>query len=216
MQIQGWEETSHFHTTQWTMVLSAGGPTTDLSTNALSRLCQRYYYPVYAFIRSRGNNPSDSEDLTQAFFEKLLEKSILAHADPNRGKFRCFLMTSIKNFLHSEYERRSALKRGGDVTALSFDYDSAEQRFTGAVVSYDDPEKLFHREWSRTLIESVTATVRMCYDGPEKKKLFDALQEHLWCDSEAIPYPMLADQLGISLSSIKVTVFECGPSFVRF
>ena len=216
MQLPSRNEAYQFHTTQWSMVLSAGGPTTDSSVSALSQLCERYYFPVYAYIRNSGHNREDTEDLTQAFFERLLEKAILSHADPSRGRFRCFLLTAAKNFLHSQHQKQTAKKRGGGQTILSLDYAQADEQFTQLASNELDPEKLFDREWSRMVIAKVIAQVRESCQGPEKVALFEALQSHLWSDSDAVPYPQLAEQLDLTLSAVKVGAFRLRARFREF
>lgn len=209
-------ENLSFHTTQWSMVLSAGGPTTDSSQQALAQLCERYYYPVYAYIRKRGNGPKDTEDFTQAFFVKLLSSSSLAQADPERGRFRYFLMTAVKNFLHSEYRKRSAQKRGGGLQHLSLDYTAAESQYGASDLAHetDDPESLYLREWGRTLIDNVIRQIRIEQSNPQKVALVERLLEsHLWDDSDAVPYPELAKQFETSVSNVKVTAFRLRARF---
>jgi len=202
-----------FDTTQWSMVLSAGGPTCDSSVTALSQLCERYYFPVYAYIRNSGNRREDAEDLTQAFFERILEKAILSRADPSRGRFRSFLLTAAKNFLHNQHDKRAAQKRGGGVILLSLDYDEADEQFIQLASDDLDPEKLFDREWSRTLIARVIAQVRDESVKAGREEFFEAIQSHLWSDSDAVPYPELAEQLGMSLSAVKVNAFRMRARF---
>lgn len=213
MQLPSSADAYQFNTTQWSMVLSAGGPTNDSSTNALGVLCERYYFPVYAYVRNRGYSREDTEDLTQAFFQRLLEKSILAHADPDRGRFRCFLLTAVKNFLHSDYRKQTAQKRGGELTFLSLDYNEAAEQFADLSCDALEPDQLFDREWARTLIDTVISKVRESCNDSQKKALFDALQSHLWSDSDAVPYPTLAEQLGMSLSAVKVNAFRLRSRF---
>lgn len=102
-----------FRTTHWSVVLAAGARTSQQSQEALAKLCQTCWFPLYAFIRKRGHSPEQAEDLTQEFFARLLEKNTLAHADRDRGRFRSFLMTSVENFLRDEHGRVTAQKRGG-------------------------------------------------------------------------------------------------------
>ncbi len=118
-----------FHTTRWSIVLAAGGDSqTDASSRALETLCQTYWYPLYAFIRHRVGDEHEAQDLTQAFFERLLEKQTLADADPDRGRFRAFLLTACNRFLANEWHKAHAQKRGGGRQVLSLDFDAAATR----------------------------------------------------------------------------------------
>src|SRR5438034_3024880 len=120
-----------FTTTHWSVVLLAGQSDSPHGAEALEKLCHTYWYPLYVYVRRQGNSPEDAQDLTQIFFSRLLEKNYFAKADPDRGKFRTFLLGSLKNFLVNEWKRAGRLKRGGDLTFLSFDANAAEERYAG-------------------------------------------------------------------------------------
>ena len=119
-----------FATTSWSMVLEAADSQSSGVQIALSELCQQYWYPLYAFVRRRGFDRAQAEDLTQSFFADLLEKNRLQHAEPSRGSFRSFLLTSLSNFIANHWRAESAQKRGGDQTILSIDYERADNRYT--------------------------------------------------------------------------------------
>src|SRR5271165_3003218 len=109
----------YFATTQWTMVLSAGRSDSTSARNALAQLCQTYWYPLYAYVRRRGESPADAEDLTQGFFARLLELNSLADVRREKGKFRSFLLASLNHYLSDEWDRQRAQKRGkGQVISL--------------------------------------------------------------------------------------------------
>ncbi len=118
-----------FATTRWSMVLAAGAGPSERADRALAELCAGYWHPLYAYVRRRGYDPDDACDLTQAFFARLIEQRRLAAADPMRGRFRSFLLTSMKNFLTSEWRRQSAAKRGGGADVVPFDATDAEDRY---------------------------------------------------------------------------------------
>ncbi|NUP95915.1 MAG: hypothetical protein HUU28_07100, partial [Planctomycetaceae bacterium] len=118
-----------FLTTRWSVVAAAGKPDTPTARAALSELCSTYWYPLYAYVRRRGHSQDDAQDLTQAFFARLLEKNVVLAADPTRGRFRAFLLGSLKNFLANEWDREHAQKRGGGATPLSLDFEFADERF---------------------------------------------------------------------------------------
>src|SRR5262245_3552106 len=117
-----------FMTTRWSLVLAAGtaGPLSPDAHDALARLCEAYWYPLYAYLRGHGHQAEDAQDLTQAFFARLLEKQVIRQADPARGRFRAFLLTSLKNFVSNERDRERAGKRGGGIPALPLEFDGAE------------------------------------------------------------------------------------------
>src|SRR2546425_1224561 len=118
-----------FATTHWSVVLAAGDSQSSESAQALDRLCRAYWFPLYAFVRRRGFDASDAQDLTQSFFTRLLEKKALGSVDPSKGKFRSFLLASLQNFLNNEWDKTRRLKRGGAVEVFSFDAEPAEERY---------------------------------------------------------------------------------------
>src|SRR5258708_13882369 len=118
-----------FATTRWSIVLAAGNLDRQGSRDALAQLCETYWYPLYAYVRRRVHDVHEAQDLTQTFFSALLEKQTIARADPGRGRFRAFLLTTLKNFLTNEWDKTRAAKRGGGKAELSLDFDSGESRF---------------------------------------------------------------------------------------
>src|SRR6267378_224710 len=140
---------SHFQTTHWSVVLAAGQRDLPRRAAALEKLCRAYWYPLYAYVRQRGQGPEDAQDLTQEFLARLLEKNWLADIDPHRGRFRSFLLMALNRFLINEYDRGQAAKRGGGKTLLSLDQAQAENRYLRDRATYDTPEKNFDRRWSK-------------------------------------------------------------------
>src|SRR5262249_37586686 len=118
-----------FTTTHWSVVLSAGDPESPQAADALEQLCRAYWYPLYAYVRRDGSKPADAEDLTQAFFARFLEKDYLADVRREKGRFRSFLLASLKHFLADERDRSRAIKRGRGRTMLSLDAQDAEGRY---------------------------------------------------------------------------------------
>jgi DNA-directed RNA polymerase specialized sigma24 family protein len=142
-----------FATTRWSLVLAAGQRGSPQSSAALATLCENYWYPLYAYVRRRGHQADQAQDFTQAFFARLLEKNDLAAADPGRGRFRSFLLTSLKHFLANEWDRARAEKRGGGRSVLPIDFGTAEERYR-AEPSHDlTPEKIFERRGALVLLE---------------------------------------------------------------
>src|SRR2546426_8811908 len=142
---------AQFTPAHWSVVLTAGqGPSSE-SSAALETLCRTYWYPLYAYIRRRGHQPSDAQDLTQAFFARLLEKDYLQAVDRNKGKFRSFLLAAVEHFLANEWRRTNAQKRGGNFTFISLDDTSAEQQYLTVASANLTPEQLFEQQWAMTL-----------------------------------------------------------------
>jgi len=137
-----------FVTTRWSVVLAAGQADTALAREALARLCQTYWYPLYAYARRRGQSRHDAQDLTQEFFARLLEDNWLARADRERGRFRTFLLTAMKHFMANEWHRANTLKRGGRVPVFSLNDEAAEERYQLEPAEKSTPESLFERNWA--------------------------------------------------------------------
>src|ERR1044072_1366835 len=119
-----------FVTTQWSLVLQAGASESPQADDALAKLCQTYWYPLYAYVRRRGHCPEDAQDLTQDFFARLLERNWIANADKSKGRFRSFLLGAMNHFLSDEWDKARAQKRGGGVMPLPLEFDTAETRFS--------------------------------------------------------------------------------------
>ena len=145
-----------FTTTHWSVVVAAGGSLAGAAA-ALEQVCGGYWYPIYAFIRRRGSDHHQAEDLTQAFFAHLLESEALRKADRNRGKFRTFLLAALTHFLANEWDKQQTLKRGGRRQFVSLDETVAEDRYRQEPVEALTPEKLFERRWALALLEQVLA-----------------------------------------------------------
>jgi RNA polymerase sigma-70 factor (ECF subfamily) len=196
-----------FATTRWSMVLSAGREEESTQCRAaLEKLCRTYWYPLYAYVRRRGHSPADSQDFTQEFFARLLETQSLANADPNRGRFRSFLLCAMNRFLIDEWEKGRAQKRGGGSFHFSLDVAMAEQRFDLEPADPAAPEKLFDRQWAVSLLEAVLIRLEEEYQGHEKKDLFEALKGTLTGSSLDQPYAELAKALGMSENLVKVSI----------
>jgi len=151
---------SRFVTTHWSVVLSAKEGATGVADVALERLCRTYWWPLYAFVRRRGYNPHDAEDLTQEFFTQLLEKNFLSAVSPSKGKFRSFLLAAIGNFLAKDWRRANALKRGGGFSFVSLNGESAEEQYLKVPTSQLSPEQLFHQQWALTLFDQTLTKLR--------------------------------------------------------
>jgi RNA polymerase sigma factor (sigma-70 family) len=197
----------HFVTTRWSIVLAAGtGAPSEVAHEALRTLCETYWYPLYAFLRSRGHDPEDAEDLTQAFFARLLEKQSLRHADPARGRFRSFLLTSLKHFAANEYQRGAAQKRGGGAATISLEFERGEGRFQLEPATSETPESSFDRAWAFALLERVIARLEAEMAATGRAPQFVRLKAYLTGDEPQTSYAEAARDLGASAGAIKVAV----------
>jgi RNA polymerase sigma-70 factor (ECF subfamily) len=168
-----------FATTHWTVVLAAGQTRSPHAGRALEELCQTYWFPLYAYIRRHGRGKEDAEDLTQAFFARLLEKQTLAGLDSSKGKFRAFLLASLKHFLANERDKARAQKRGGGEGQLSLDWQTADSQFQVADTQEPSPDKAFDREWAVALLGRVIERLQAECAAGGKAKLFDQLKPFL-------------------------------------
>jgi RNA polymerase sigma-70 factor (ECF subfamily) len=208
--------TSAFKTTRWTVVQAAAANPTADSRQALATLCQTYWRPVYAFIRRKGYDRDQAQDLTQGFFALLLEKNYLISADRQRGKFRSFLLTTVKHFLANEWEREHAKKRGGAEPPISIDLIKAESWYVSAAVEETTPEKLFERRWALSLLEHVLARLRAEFAAAGKTDRFESLSLFLNQDADEARYEELAGTLGLSAGALRMIVHRMRRKYRQF
>ena len=195
-----------FATTRWSQVLAAGQTQTGDSREALSRLCESYYYPLYAYVRRWGYDAEQAQDLTQEFFSRLLEKHYLRAADPSRGRFRSFLLAALKHFLANERDRAVAVKRGGRATVISLEMENAEGRYSLEPPDLETPETIYERRWALTLLERTLSRLAREFQATGRQALFGRLEGYLTGEQDALPYSHLAAELGMSEGAVKVTV----------
>lgn len=195
-----------FATTRWTVVLQAGGPTSEGSAAALEQLCRTYWYPLYSFARRNGVPTHDAEDLTQSFFAFLLEKDAIARADRERGRFRSFLLASFKNFQVNAWSRNSAARRGGGRVIVSFDELQAENRFQQEPQSDLSAECLYDKEWATSLLDRVMADLRAEYAALSKAPLFDLLRGIVWGGKQEGGCEAVARKAGLTEGALRVAV----------
>ena len=173
---------------------------------ALARLCHTYWYPLYAFVRRHAYGPEDAQDLTQGFFAHLLEHDALATVDPAKGKFRSFLLASLRHFLADARDRAQAQKRGGGRAPVSLDVAAAERRYGLEAAAPDSPDKVFERNWAVTLMEQVLERLRAEQVVADKRAQFELLRDCLMGEPDAPQYADLAAQLGLSQAAVKMAV----------
>lgn len=194
-----------FLTTRWSVVQAAGEEDSPASREALARLCEAYWYPLYAFVRRSGHDAAAARDLTQGFFARLLEKRDLAAADPGRGRFRSFLLANLKFFLANERERQGALKRGGGRAPFSMDFEGADSRFGLEPAHGETPERAFERTWALALLERVLELVGREYARRGQGELFEALRPEL-TGAEPESRRALAERLSMTEGALKVAL----------
>ena len=195
-------ERFHFATTQWSMVLCAGGQEQHAAHIALEQLCQRYWLPLHAYVRRRITNVEDARDLTQAFFTHLLEKNTVSHAMPERGRFRSFLLTAVKHFLINDHERQQAQKRCGGMKRLALDFESGESRLSIEPAHEETPERIFERQWVLTLLETVMRRLQAEFGASGKSKQYELLQGAITA-GENLDYAYLAGELQSTAAAVR-------------
>lgn len=193
-----------FRTTHWSVVLAASGDG-EPARQALERLCQGYWYPLYCYVRRRGHSPDYAQDLTQAFFARVLERNELAVADRERGRFRSFLLALLNHFLANEWDRSRAQKRGGGHKFISLEFirEQEERPFDPAHTL--TAERVFEKRWAEAVLNRVLARLRAEFDGPRIKR-FDGLKEFLTDDPGTTSYAAAAARLGMSEQAVKSAI----------
>ena len=189
-------------------MLTAGGAQTPESEAALESLCQTYWFPLYAFARRKGRGPEAAEDSVQEFFRRLLAQDSLGAADPERGRFRSFLLTAFQRHMINEAAAAQALKRGGGARLVSLEVaGGAEARLDDAAMSHQEtPERLFERDWALSLLEEALAKVRASYEARGRGELFAALKDVLLPATDLSNHAERAELLGMRPGAVKVAV----------
>lgn len=193
-----------FASTQWSMVLRAAGGNLE-AQQAMEQLCEIYWYPLYAFARRQGYAAPEAEDLTQSFFVRIFEKEYIRQANPERGRFRSFLLTIFKRFLGDQRDRTNAQKRGGRVHHLSIDLPAAEQRYLAEPTDGWTAEKLYDRRWAITLLDRVLMELGRSFEERGKTEFFEATREFLTSPKDA-SYEEAAVPLGMKTETLRVAV----------
>jgi RNA polymerase sigma factor (sigma-70 family) len=195
-----------FATTLWSVVVAAGHGSAADAQAALEQLCRTYWYPLYAHVRRRGYSREDAEDLTQAFFARLLTHKSLSLADSRRGRFRCFLLAALNHFLANEWNKARAEKRGGHRIQLSFDTASGEQLYDREDNRELNAEELYDRTWALQFLDQVRARLRHTYAEEGNADRFDALERFLPGEETPPSYAQAAAQLGVPEGTLKAEV----------
>jgi DNA-directed RNA polymerase specialized sigma24 family protein len=207
-----------FRTTRWSEVLISAQSQAPGCQQALAELSNRYWYPLYAFVRRRGSSPEHAQDLVQGFFLHLLEHKMLSRVDRSKGKFRSFLLASLQNYVSNEAGRARCLKRGGGVNCISLDLAGAEDRYSLEPVDALTPGKVFVARWALALLGEAMNRLRMEYVAQGKSITFEALKAFLDpINSKKLPsYEDAANQLKISVAATKTTVHRLRKRYTAF
>ena len=201
------EGVATFQPTHWTLVLAAAQSRAPGASSGLARLCQRYWYPLYAFARRRGKTPEDAQDLTQGFFLQLLEHRMLAAADQRKGKFRSFLLAAFQHYLSDQADRDRCLKRGGHCEFISLDFENAEDRYAREPADAAlTAEQLFDARWALLLLGRAKTLLHQEYAAQGRIAVFDALKSFLESGAPTPSYEAAAGALGMGLGTTKTLI----------
>jgi len=200
------EQPGVFATTRWSVVLAAGGSSSPAMREALERLCHAYWFPLYGYVRSKSFSPHDAEDLTREFFTRFLASAALRTVSEERGRFRAFLLVSLKHILANEWDRLRAQKRGGGQATLSLDAATAEERLQMEPSTELTSERLCERRWALILLDAVLERLRAEMIAAGQAAMFDALRGFLSDAKGAMPYAEAAARLGLTEAATRKAV----------
>lgn len=202
-----------FPPTQWTTVKSLHSQEPEKAAAALETLCQRYWPPIYAYLRRTGRSPHDAEDLTQVFFAQLVANHALSEARPERGKLRSYLLAMLVRMLHKEDRRDRAQKRGGEAIRISLDATGFEAAGEAELASREDPETLYLRSWARCVLQAARESLREDFERLGRLPVFDLLAPYLFHEEDKPPYPELATALDSSQSAVRLLLHRLRKQF---
>lgn len=197
------KKADQFSTTHWSVVMQAGDKRHPEAMMALEALCRRYWFPLYAFVRREGYDDHDAQDLTQAFFARFLEKEYLRDVDRSRGKFRCFLLASMRHFLANARDHAKAQKRGGGQSPLTLDFSQAEDRYSQEPATHWTAEKLFHRRWTLVTLQAVLERLEAEWDTPGRREFFATAKDWLAGSAPTRSYAEVAADFDMTEGAVK-------------
>lgn len=198
-----------FRTTQWSLIISSRGDDSSIRRKSLSELCKAYWYPLFAYLRRKGNPPENAADYVQSFFVELIDKQYLESVSPDKGRFRWFLMSAIKRFVAKQVEKQLAQKRGGALQVFSIDVDNAEQRYQLEPTDGWTAEKLFDRRWALEVLRQALDQLKTQFHENGKAELFQELQSTLTgIQISQSQYEEIGDRLSMSPGAVKVAALR--------
>lgn len=197
---------AQFPTTHWSLIVAAAESNHGEAQRALTDLCARYWYPIYCYVRRHARSVEDAEDLTQSFFAQILEGRILRAADPDRGRFRSFLLGCLRHHMSHERDRAQALKRGGGAPVLSLDWSDAEQRYCLEPPDPMTPERLFERRWALDLLARTLESLRQEMAAAGKQTLCERIEPFLTREGPTDPQAKIATELGMSVNALRIAI----------
>ena len=195
-----------FASTHWSIVAQSAQTDVPEAASALARLCEMYWPPIYSFIRRRGYAPSDAQDLTQSFFAYFLRTKAYSRTDRLHGKFRSFLLASVKNFLADNWDRDQAIRRGGGYQFVSLDQGTAESFYDVASASDSTPENLFELRWAKSLTAGALDSLRQELHAEGKAQLFEQLRTFLTGGDVLPSYDEASARTGLPRATVKTHV----------
>lgn len=210
-------ENARFATTRWSLVQAASRDESlsdDEQQQALAELCRTYWFPVYAHCRRRGQEPTDAEDSTQEFFARVLEGDLIQSADPDRGRFRSYLLTALDHFLANEYRKGQAIKRGGDVKHLTINVADAESRIGIEPSTNLTAEDEFEKRWAIVMLTTVFDSLEAEQTDDNGRTMFAELREFIPGNAD-VPYSVVATKLKMSEGAVKVAIHRLRKRFGR-
>lgn len=195
-----------FATTHWSVVLAAGEGETEPSRRALETLCAAYWYPIYSYVRRKGYNPEEAQDLTQEFFSQLIARDHFRLADPSKGKFRGFLLSTLDYFLAREWNRAHRQKRGGQFTFISMDQQPPEERYQLEPADHDSPERKFLRQWALTVLKQAMNALQSECEANGKAALFREAKSLISGERDGAAYAQISRILEMGEGAVRVAV----------
>lgn len=202
-------QNDEFATTQWSIVISSRVQDSTVRHASLTELCEKYWYPLFAFLRRKGHSPDEAADYVQSFFVELIDKDFLKSVEPEKGRFRWFLMSAVKRFVGKQIEKQRAQKRGGDRKIFSVDLANAEQRYQTEPIDGWSAEKLFDRRWAMTVLEEALEILRADHEARGKLELYQQLQPTLaGITMNADQYQAIGETLNLSAGAVKVAALR--------
>jgi len=198
--------TQVFPSTHWSIVLAATDGASQHARDALEKLCQTYWYPIYALVRHRGHSPHDSEDLVQGFFTHVLENDVLNQVSQDKGRFRSFLLACLCNYLNNEWQRTQTQRRGAGLIHLPLEPSNAESRYAEQTSAALTPEQLFDRAWALGVLQQALEKLRTEFQTGGKGELFNAVEGHLTGTKPCPGYNELAARYGMNEAALRMMV----------